>query len=204
LAVSRGFPERLRRAIELAGLNQTSFAEQMTITGVRGSSRRTLTYYLAGDTEPTNAWLETAAMILGVRLPWLRDGEGGVYDVDPETGSGTRMVFRLVDLKAESDAAAQKVRSRLAQEMEPLCGLYGVPYEAERAIITAAVHLAMRHPYRFNRRTPEEVTYSDLASWLERWEPDTYTHHTHAEQVAVWLTVASLIYQTQFTPGGGE
>jgi transcriptional regulator with XRE-family HTH domain len=76
--------ERLRYAIEQWETGSVrAFHRAMRDSGVRGSSYPTIHGYLQDRTKPTLEFLEAAAGVLGVRLDWLRSGEGPLSDGGP-------------------------------------------------------------------------------------------------------------------------
>ena len=73
----RMFGERLGSAIDAwRGGGRRPFAREMKDRGVSGHSYRTLFNYLKGATEPSRQWIEVAAEVLGVRVEWLKEGNG--------------------------------------------------------------------------------------------------------------------------------
>lgn len=85
LTVSGVVPEwtladRLRKARESAGLNQTRLGE------VTGISRRSISSYESGEAAPRRPQLIAWAMATGVPLVWLENGESPRQD-GPDGGS---------------------------------------------------------------------------------------------------------------------
>jgi transcriptional regulator with XRE-family HTH domain len=70
--------DRLRKARETRGLNQTELGE---LTGI---SRRAITRYECGETSPRRPHVIAWAMATGVSLAWLEEPECAVRDSNPE------------------------------------------------------------------------------------------------------------------------
>lgn len=73
-----GFPltERLRRARQLAGLDQRQLADAL------GIARNTVSNYETGTSEPSASNLVRWARATGASLDWLADGVSGGYRCD--------------------------------------------------------------------------------------------------------------------------
>ena len=68
--------KRLRTALEECGMSVREFHRQMEGRSVRGSSYPTIHRYLADKSEPSMAFLKSAAELLEVRESWLAQGDG--------------------------------------------------------------------------------------------------------------------------------
>ena len=73
--------DRLRKAREFAGLEQTDLAE------ATGMSRATISNYERGNVAPRRAGLNLWAMATGVPLKWIVNGESGSSNDDPPATS---------------------------------------------------------------------------------------------------------------------
>ena len=96
---------RLREAIqEVWGGSIRGFQREMERREVRGSSYATIYSYLRGDTQPSRDFLEAAADVLGVRLRWLRFGEGEPTGEEEVAGQAL-----LEDAVADFEGAVEEV-----------------------------------------------------------------------------------------------
>jgi transcriptional regulator with XRE-family HTH domain len=106
---SGGIPERLRSAIRRwAGGNDTgvrAFSRALKELDVKGGSRTMLLRYLAGETDPTAAFIVDAAPVLGVRPEWLLTGRGPMVlgqvspslDLHDEADHGKEELWEKID-----------------------------------------------------------------------------------------------------------
>lgn len=72
--------DRLRKAREQIGLDQTEFADRL------GVSRSSVSNYERGTTAPRRIVLNAWAMATGVPIEWLRDGSTNPRPGDPDGG----------------------------------------------------------------------------------------------------------------------
>lgn len=68
--------KRLRMTLEQCEMSVREFQRQMEERSVRGSSYPTIHRYLTDKSEPSMAFLKSAAELLGVREIWLAQGHG--------------------------------------------------------------------------------------------------------------------------------
>lgn len=68
--------DRLRMTLEQRQMSVREFQRQMVGRVGKGSSYPTVHRYLAGKSEPSMAWLKSAAGLLGISEIWLAQGHG--------------------------------------------------------------------------------------------------------------------------------
>ncbi len=89
--------DRLRKAREMTGLDQSQFAAEM------GVSRQTVSNYEQGNTKPRRIVLKAWALASNVALPWLEHGD----PTPPPVGSpGGRITLPYFASKARQLVAA--------------------------------------------------------------------------------------------------
>ena len=97
------FGERLARVRDLAGLNQTQFAESL------GLSMRAYANYERGEREAPLAVLRAVYEVYQVDPVWLIGG----YEEQPVVGEFTFDVALVAEIAAEIDRRAAKAKRRL-------------------------------------------------------------------------------------------
>lgn len=78
MVASRSLTDRIRRAVELAGITQSYIAKSL------GISQPAVGQWLTGKKEPTEENLADLAKVTGVRLEWLSEGISPMRAVNPE------------------------------------------------------------------------------------------------------------------------
>lgn len=118
------FSERLRKGIEMAGVNITQASE---LTGI---PYRSLQNYLQGDREPKAEALARIKAGLGISVDWLLTGDGsplGVSEGPPERGYGAGLssgeeavlaVYRALDSEAQREIQAVAAEKKRLREIE--------------------------------------------------------------------------------------
>lgn len=78
--------ERLGEALRVRDKTRADLARALREQGVRGASLPSIKTYIEGDVEPRLEFLLAASSFLGVRVEWLRSGEGPatVAEAGPE------------------------------------------------------------------------------------------------------------------------
>ncbi len=71
--------ERIKILRDKLEITQEEFSQKL------GTSRNTITNYEAGRREPMEATIKAICRIFNVNYDWLKDGEGEMFDVLPET-----------------------------------------------------------------------------------------------------------------------
>lgn len=98
-----GFGERLREAIERAGLNQRTFAHKLRL------SEGAVSKWVNLSNEPDLATLSRIASVLSVSIDWLVDGKSSVRPVphrpSVELVKAVKRLIRSLDAAGQAAAA---------------------------------------------------------------------------------------------------
>lgn len=131
--------ERLNQALERTGMSKRAFITAMARQKAPGSSEPAVYRYLRGENEPSLAFLEIAAEVLGVRVEWLVLGRGeptlveeeltkeGLAGPDPWTARVRKAFGKHAALGSGGFAAAIDAAQRRAQHLAILGGMWETP-----------------------------------------------------------------------------
>ncbi len=167
------FAERLRQALEGAGLKQADLIRKAQASGAR-LGRSQLSQYLSGKNEPRPDTMDFLAQALGVDAGWLATGEPanpGLLSPKAEHTSEPTPASR-----PESDnTQSRDAKERPMREFKKSTKLDNVLYDVRGPVVDEAnrmedmginvLKLNIGNPAPFGFRTPDEVV-SDMARQL--------------------------------------